>query len=183
MSTPNVTLRPATLADIDAFEQRFDSADGTGPHQWFGHTSLQRLRELWEERRLLRGAQNLLAVEADDALAGRVGYFERTWGRPDTSTCWEIAIALFPELRGRGIGTAAQALLVDYLFRHTRAERVQITTDPENAAELAAAGRVGFQVEGRIRRAQWRGGRWHDQILLSLLRDEWADESRASRPS
>jgi RimJ/RimL family protein N-acetyltransferase len=106
-------------------------------------------------------------------LAGRVDYFEKSWGRPDTSTCWEIAIGLFPELRGRGIGTAAQALLVDYLFEHTRAERIQVTTDPENAAELAAAKRVGFQVEGRIRRAQWRGGRWHDQVLLSLLRDGW----------
>jgi aminoglycoside 6'-N-acetyltransferase len=122
MSSPHVTLRPATLADLDAFEQRFDSADGTGPYQWFGHTSIRRLRELWEERRLLRGDHNLLA---------------------------------------------------EYLFEHTRAERIQVTTDPENAAELAAAERIGFQVEGRIRRAQWRGRSWHDQMLLSLLRDEW----------
>jgi hypothetical protein len=43
----------------------------------------------------------------------------------------------------------------------------------DSAAELAAAKRVGFQVEGPIRRAQWRGGTWHDQRLLSLLRDEW----------
>jgi aminoglycoside 6'-N-acetyltransferase len=170
---PDVTLRPATLADLDAFEQRFDSEDATGPYQWFGHTSMQALREMWEERRLLRGAHNLLAVEADGELAGRVDYFEKAWGRPDTSTCWEIAIALFKEVRGRGIGTAAQKQLVDYLFEHTRTERIQVTTDPENAAELAAAKKIGFQEEGRIRRAQWRGGRWHDQVLLSLLRDEW----------
>jgi aminoglycoside 6'-N-acetyltransferase len=53
-------------------------------------------------------------------------------------------------------------------------ERIQVTTDPENAAELAAIGRVGFTLEGRIRRAQWRGGHWHDQMLFSLLRSEWA---------
>src|SRR5215207_3796811 len=111
MSTPHVTLRPATLADLDAFERRFDSAAETGPYQWFGHTSLRALRDLWEQRRLLRGEHNLLAVEADGELAGRVDYFEKAWGRPDTSTCWEIAIGLFPELHGRGIGTAAQALL------------------------------------------------------------------------
>jgi RimJ/RimL family protein N-acetyltransferase len=34
--------------------------------------------------------------------------------------------------------------------------------------------RAGFRVEGRIRRAQWRAGRWHDELLLSVLRDEWA---------
>jgi RimJ/RimL family protein N-acetyltransferase len=76
-------------------------------------------------------------------------------------------------VRGRGIGTAAQALLVGYLFEHTRAERIQVTTDVENAAELAAVRKVGFKEEGRVRRAQWRGGRWHDQVLLSVLRDEW----------
>jgi len=32
-------------------------------------------------------------------------------------TCWEIAVAVFAELRGRGIGSAAHALLVDYLFK------------------------------------------------------------------
>jgi aminoglycoside 6'-N-acetyltransferase len=173
MPAPDVTLRPATRDDIDAFERRFDSADGTGPYQWFGHASLQALREMWEERRLVRGPHNLLAVEADGELAGRVDYFEQTWGRPDTSACWEIAIGLFPEARGRGIGTVAQRLLVDYLFEHTRAERIQVTTDPENAAELAAVKTVGFQEEGRIRRAQWRAGRWHDQVLLSVLREEW----------
>jgi RimJ/RimL family protein N-acetyltransferase len=175
MSTPDVTLRPVTLADLDVFEQRFDSADGTGPYQWFGHSSVQRLRDLWKERRLVRGDANVLAVEVDGELAGRVDYFEKAWGRPDTSTCWEIAIGIFPELRGRGIGTAAQALLVDYLFAHTRVERIQVTTDVGNAAELAAVERIGFQREGRIRRAQWRGGAWHDQILLSLLRDEWSN--------
>ena len=173
VSAPQVTLRPASLADLDELERRFDSAEGTGPFQWFGHSSMQPLREVWEQRRLLRGDHNLLAVEADEALAGRVDYFEKAWGRPDTSKCWEIAIGLFPEVRGRGIGTAAQALLVDYLFEHTRAERIQVTTDVGNAAEIAAVEKVGFRLEGRIRRAQWRGGRWHDQLLLSLLRDEW----------
>ncbi len=32
---------------------------------------------------------------------------------------------------------------------------------------------VGFQLAGRNRRPLGRGGRWHDQLLLSLLRDEW----------
>lgn len=51
--------------------------------------------------------------------------------------------------------------------------RVQVTTDPENKAELACIHKLGFTLEGRVRQGQWREGAWHDQLLFSLLRNEW----------
>jgi GNAT superfamily N-acetyltransferase len=48
--------------------------------------------------------------------------------------CLEIGALLFPEHRGRGFGTAAQRLLVDYLFGTTLANRLQAITDVENLA-------------------------------------------------
>jgi hypothetical protein len=41
---------------------------------------------------------------------------------------WEIGIALLPERRGEGLGWRAQALLCDYLFHHTPAQRVEAAT-------------------------------------------------------
>lgn len=165
-----VTLRPVTAGDLDRFDAEFAGPDGPGPYQWFGHTPTVRLRRLHEERGLLAGDENMLSVTSDGVLAGRVEWFRRAWGRPDTSSCWEIAIGLFPAHRGHGIGTEAQRLLVDYLFAHTRAERIQVTTDPDNIAEQRAAEKAGFTFEGRVRRAQWRAGGWHDQLLYSALR-------------
>lgn len=120
----------------------------------------------------------MLAVTDRGELAGRVEWLERRWGRRDTSLCWEIAIGLLSDRRGRGIGTWAQRELVGYLFTHTRVERIQATTDPENLAEVRCLEKAGFQLEGVIRRAQWRGGRWHDQLLFSLLRAEYDMVSR-----
>jgi RimJ/RimL family protein N-acetyltransferase len=77
-----------------------------------------------------------------------------------------------PASRGRGIGTHAQRLLADYLFDHTRAERLQAWTDHGNQAEQRALEKAGFVQEGVLRSAQWRGGRWHDQVLYSMLRDD-----------
>ncbi|MFD1277067.1 GNAT family N-acetyltransferase [Streptomyces kaempferi] len=94
---------------------------------------------LLDERGLLGGDENMLSVTVDDTLAGRVEWFRRAWGRVETSACWEIAIGLFAAHRGQGIGTQAQRLLVDYLFTHTRAERVQVCTDADNLAEQRAA--------------------------------------------
>jgi aminoglycoside 6'-N-acetyltransferase len=166
-------LRPVVEEDLDAFDAAFRGEDGASTYQWFGFTSTHALRDALRSRGLLAGPENMLAVVADGALAGRVEWLERRWGRRDTSLCWEIAIGLLPEFRGRGIGTEAQRQLVDYLFGHTRVERVQATTDPANLPEVRCLEKVGFTVEGVVRRAQWRGGRWHDQLLLSVLRDEF----------
>lgn len=167
-----VQLRPVRLEDLDVFDRSFLGADGAGEHQWFGFTPSHRVRQAFQERGLLGGEDNMLSVDAGNELAGRVEWLERRWGRRDTSLCWEIAVGILPGYRGKGYGTAAQRDLVEYLFTHTRVERVQATTDPENIAEQTCLQRIGFTLEGRVRRAQWRQGRWHDQLLYSLLREE-----------
>ena len=169
----NVQLRPVLPMDLDTFDIQFAGPEGPGPYQWFGHTPTVRLRILLAERGLLAGDENMLSITADGELAGRVEWFRKSWGRVETSSCWEIAIGVFADRRGKGIGTQAQRELVDYLFTHTRVERVQVTTDPENTAEQKAVEKAGFQPEGRIRHAQWRAGGWHDQLLYSVLRNEW----------
>lgn len=58
----------------------------------------------------------------------------------------------------------------DYLLDHTRAERIQATTDVSNIAEQRALDKAGFTREGRVRGAQWRAGAWHDQYLYAFLR-------------
>jgi RimJ/RimL family protein N-acetyltransferase len=56
------------------------------------------------------------------------------------------------------------------LFDHTPAHRIQVSTDTQNHAEQRALEKAGCQREGIIHGAIRRGGRWHDQILYSLLR-------------
>jgi RimJ/RimL family protein N-acetyltransferase len=79
---------------------------------------------------------------------------------------------LFPEHRSRGLGTAAQRLLTEYLFATTLANRLQAITDTENLAEQRALGRSGFQREGVMRGLAFIGGRWRDGVLYARLRDD-----------
>ncbi|MGW1765905.1 GNAT family N-acetyltransferase [Streptomyces sp. NPDC002073] len=167
-----VSLRPVTSADLDLFEIAFATEEGTGPYQWFGFTAALRTRRRFAEDGLLGPDGGVLTVVADGRVVGRVEWFKSTWGRPDTSFCWTVAIGLVPQARGRGLGTEAQRLLVRYLFEHTRVERVQAWTDPRNTAEQRALEKAGFTREGVLRHAQWRGGRWHDQVLYSALRGD-----------
>ncbi len=175
-----VELRPVLESDLDQFEAAFQSEAGATEYQWFGFTPTHGLREALRSRGLLAGPDNMLSVLSDGALVGRVEWLERRWGRRDTSLCWEIAAGILPSARGKGIGTMAQRELVSYLFTHTRVERIQATTDPQNIAELRCLAKIGFVQEGVVRRAQWRGGRWHDQVLFSLLRTEFVVDQRAT---
>ncbi|MGV8978901.1 MAG: GNAT family N-acetyltransferase [Cellulomonas sp.] len=156
--------------DLALFEVALASAEGTGEFQWFGFTSFHAVQRRFAEDGLIGPDGGVLTVTYGGECAGRVEWFPSTWGRPVTSTCWTLAIGLLPAWRGKGIGTAAQAALVDYLFRNTRAARVQAFTDVENVPERRALEHCGFVLEGVVRRAQWRDGGWHDQALYSALR-------------
>jgi RimJ/RimL family protein N-acetyltransferase len=167
-----VVLRPMTSADVEVLLAERAGEDGAGAFQWFGFLSGKRMRDRAETDELVTPDGGILAVEHDGALAGSVEWFKSGWGRPDTSWCWTIAIGLRAESRGHGVGRLAQRQVAEYLFAHTRAERVQAWTDVDNAAEQRALDAAGFQREGVIRSGQWRAGQWHDQILYSVLRSE-----------
>ncbi len=85
---------------------------------------------------------------------------------------WEIGAALLPERRARGLGWRAQALLCDYLFGHTAAQRIEASTHSENIAEQRALEKAGFRLEGILRAVEFRDGGWRDGHLYSRLRSD-----------
>lgn len=118
-------------------------------------------------------ADGSLGIVEDDVVVGTVGWHWTHWGPSSPSRCPMIGISLIPSARGRGTGTEAQTLVVDLLFRHTAANRVEAHTDVANVAEQRALEKAGFTREGNVRGSQWRNGAYHDGYLYSILRDEW----------
>lgn len=168
-----VTLRPFRPEDVDHFLAETRNAEQTGPLQWFGfRDGLPALRREYDETGFLTADRGRLVVDHDGAYAGRVSWWKSSWGPPATSWCWQFGILLPPDRRGRGIGTRAQQALADYLFAHTTANRIEAVTDVANVAEQRALEKAGFNREGVVRGAQWRGGKWHDQLLYSRLRSD-----------
>jgi len=171
-----VTLRPVRDEDVSLFEAEISTLEGAGEHAWFGYRSFNGMRTKIAEEGLLGPDLGGLTVEADGSVAGWVTWLKHYWGPEITSWSWSIGITIFAAFRGRGIGTETQIQLTDYLFLHTRAERIQAFTDADNRAEQRALEKAGFQREGVIRNAQWRMGGWHDQWLYSILRENFNDK-------
>ncbi|WP_327091619.1 GNAT family N-acetyltransferase [Nonomuraea sp. NBC_01738] len=168
----DVLLRPVTDDDLDQIQSHSTGKEGAGEHQWFGFRDLRATRRELADNGLLSWEGGRLTVDVGGVSAGYVRWSKRTWGPWETSWCWTLAISLFPEFRGQGIGTEAQRELVAYLWAHSRAERIEAITDVTNLAEQRALEKAGFEREGVIRRAQWREGAWHDQVLYSQVRPQ-----------
>jgi [ribosomal protein S5]-alanine N-acetyltransferase len=167
-----VVLRPIEEAQLPNLLRLLVDPHTAGEFQWFGHrvTMAKELQRRWPEDGLLGGESCFLAVCLDEeTCAGWV-----TWRSILFGNC-EIGIALFPEFRGRGIGTAAQQLLVDHLFSTTTAHRLQAGTEVGNIAEQRALERVGFRREGVLRGVAFRAGKWRDGVMYGLLREETKD--------
>jgi ribosomal-protein-alanine N-acetyltransferase len=165
-------LRPIEEADLDPL-RRFDTDPSSrGPYLPSAFRSPHARRHRWEEDGWLGGDFSQLAVVlSDGTLVGIVSWRPYKTAGPEGG-CLEIGALLFPEHRGKGLGSAAQRLLAEYLLATTLANRLQAVTDVENLAEQRALERAGFRREGVMRGLVFDRGRWHDGVLYARLRDD-----------
>ncbi len=164
----SVRLRPVQEADVTVLVRFFWDPTACGEFEWFGFrmADAHALERRWREDGLIGEDRSFLAVELDDGTcAGWV-----TWRTRGRLGVYEVGIALFPEYRGRGIGTEAQRQLVDYLFRTTSVFRLEAGTEIENLAEQRSLEKVGFRREGVQRSLYFRDGSWRDSVMYGLLR-------------
>lgn len=87
----------------------------------------------------------------------------------------EIGFALIPSERGKGYGTEAIRLMVDYLFLTKDIVRIQVTTDVRNMASQRVLEKSGFVKEGTMRKYFYAKGDYRDHFLYSILREEWKE--------
>jgi RimJ/RimL family protein N-acetyltransferase len=74
---------------------------------------------------------------------------------------------------GNGIGTITTKKVIEYGFEKLNLNRIMLTVSEPNIGGIRAYEKAGFKFEGRLRQACFREGKYHDKIMMSLLRDEW----------
>jgi RimJ/RimL family protein N-acetyltransferase len=73
-----------------------------------------------------------------------------------------------------GLGTDAVRLITGYAFGELDLNRVELTTAEENARAIRCYEKVGFVREGLKRQDRVIDGRFANTVVMSLLREEWA---------
>ncbi|HKC74227.1 MAG TPA: GNAT family protein, partial [Chloroflexota bacterium] len=73
------------------------------------------------------------------------------------------------EARGKGYGTEATRLVLDYAFTALGLRNVGLTQAEWNVAGQRAYARAGFKEVGRRRSCRWMGGRWWDDVQMDAI--------------
>jgi RimJ/RimL family protein N-acetyltransferase len=107
-----------------------------------------------------------LAVDADGESIGRIQTFVPP-DRPLPPGTFDLGIGLRGDMRGKGYGREAVALLTDWLFEHAGAQLVEAGTDPENHAMRAVFRRVGWREDGTVTEI---GREW---LMYRITRQQW----------
>jgi RimJ/RimL family protein N-acetyltransferase len=74
---------------------------------------------------------------------------------------------------GKGYGTAATRMIVNYGFLSLNLNRIMLTVFASNMGALKVYTKAGFKEEGIMRQACYREGAYHDSVIMSILRPEW----------
>ena len=119
------------------------------------------------------GSSVLLVVEIGGQVAGGIQYNEE-----DDPMYRHAGIDIFlgTGFQGRGAGTEAVGLLARYLFEQRGHHRLIIDPAAGNERAIRSYTKVGFRPVGVMRQYE-RGpdGRFHDGLLMDLLRPELSD--------
>lgn len=77
------------------------------------------------------------------------------------------------DFRGKGYGTEAMELLVDFIFDQMNINRIQLFVLSFNERAIRSYKKVGFKEEGRLKQSVFRNGRYYDEIIMSILRESY----------
>lgn len=73
------------------------------------------------------------------------------------------------EHRGKGLGSEAMRLTIDYCWNHLNLSRLALAVQTRNTPAIALYERLGFATEGTLRQAQFIAGEWIDLNLMALM--------------
>ena len=114
--------------------------------------------------------QNFAIVLNDDTLIGNISLFEID------STSRKATVGLFigeKENRGKGYGTEALRLILNYGFKTLNLHNIMLQVDSTNEQGIACYKKVGFREFGRRREAQYRNGCYIDGVYMDILDSEF----------
>ena len=172
---PDVTIRPAAVADLPAITAIYDHAVCTGTATF--ELDPPDLAEMTRRYRALTENHSPYLVATLGGVVGGYAYAGSYRPRPAYRFTVEDSIYLAPENHRRGIGTA---LLHDLIARSEAQgyrQMIAVIGDSANTGSIALHARAGFEMVGTHPNVGFKFGRWLDSVLMQRSLGPGKDEA------
>jgi ribosomal-protein-alanine N-acetyltransferase len=172
LETENLALRPFTTNDANAVYAYWNSDPGwernnaSIPLDYTLADAQDFVTEMCSRDRTHR--PNWAIVE-QDLVAGIVSLSLEQGDRIAV-----IGYGVHGDLRGRGLAAEAASAVIQAAFDcYPALVRIRAHANAENQPSLRVLEKLGFLQEGILRRNQFAKGRFSDEAIYGLLREEW----------
>ncbi len=124
----------------------------------------------WQAERQKKGVLWGIFAEGSVGFVGTVGLYAPR----DIYRSWEFRILIGkPGELGKGIGTEATRMVVDWGFTRLNAHRIWLGCNTENIGAIKCYEKVGFKREGVLRDEIFCHGKYVYAIRMGILENEW----------
>lgn len=165
-----VYLRPISLDDTELYFRMLFHPEVrrlTGTQKCFTREQIYRYIEAktQDSSSLLL----LIALTETDAVIGDIAL----QGIDSFNRSASIRIAISEGHQGKGFGSEAMKLMLDYGFGILNLHRIELNVFSYNPRALHVYEKLGFKQEGIQRDALYYNHKYHDSIIMSILEDEY----------
>lgn len=165
-----IRLRAIERSDIPTFVRWFNDPEVI-KHLLLYLPMSQAQEERWFERYLQDEQRHIFGIETvDGTLIGNIGLEDVNW--KDRKA--ELGIVIGEkDYWDKGYGTEAVTTLLGFAFRQMNLHRVYLRVFEDNPRAKRSYEKCGFQLEGRLRESSFSDGRYRDEWIMGILRDEF----------
>jgi ribosomal-protein-alanine N-acetyltransferase len=180
--TERLVLRQITLKDAPWYFGHFNTReivegqDYPGPRDLNEACAELKLYFLDNFRRR-SGIRWGITLKGDDKLIGSAGFYK--WIQPGRYQA-EMGYDLNPAFWGKGIMTEALISIIQYGFDQMGLHRIEVLISHHNKRSQELIRRLGFKREGVLRDHYFIEGRFSDDVIFSLLKEEWEGAGKRS---
>ena len=166
-----VNLRIMEREDLPVLQEWDNNPEFMGEYEELRQETKTELEKTYDN---LKDAQWFFVQKKDGT---KIGYVAHFLAAGET----ELGYFIVPSERGKGYVSEAIEIIVDYLFLSRDVVRIQAKADPENAPSWKALEKAGFKREGVLRKTFYCRGKWRDDCMYSILREEWKEPKVLTR--
>jgi RimJ/RimL family protein N-acetyltransferase len=160
-----VNLRIMEREDLPVLQEWDNNPEFMGEYEPLRQETKTELEKTYDN---LKDAQWFFVQKKDGT---KIGYVAHFLAAGET----ELGYFIVPNERNKGYATEAIKIMVDYSFLSRDVVRIQAKADPANMPSWKALEIAGFKRDGVLRKTFYCRGKWRDDCMYSVLREEWKE--------